>query len=75
MGSKVHFIKDYLSVTPPLTFYHQPPPPPTPIYTHSKVETSPMELGVAGGKRMQLEGSEQGSICLQMLARVLNLAN
>ena len=61
MGSKVHFINDYLSVTPPLTIYHHPPPP-SPIYTHSKVETSPMELGDAGGKRMQLEGSEQGSI-------------
>ena len=59
MGSKVHFIKNYLSETPPLTFYHHPSPP---LYTHSKVETSPMELGVAGGKRMQLEGSEQGSI-------------
>ena len=38
-------------------------------YTHSKGEISTIEFGVTGGKRKQLEGSEQGiSVWLKMLA-------
>ena len=63
MGSKVYYKRlSFCKLTALLTFFfHQTSsPPPTP-YTHSKDETSPMKLGVAV-ERMQLEGSEQGSI-------------
>ena len=50
--------------------------PPPPHYTHSKGETSTTQFGVAGGKRTQLEASEQGStVWLEILTRKLHLAN
>ena len=64
MGSKVYYKRlSFCKLTALLTFFfHQTSsPPPTP-YTHSKDEKSTIELVVAGGKRMQLKGSEQGSI-------------
>ena len=58
--------------------YNSLPPHPSPLphYTHSKGETSTTQFGVAGGKRTQLEASEQGStVWLEILTRKLCLAN
>ena len=55
---------------------HNPHNPLPHHYAHSQTSTVEFPVArVAGGKRMQLEGSEQGnSQYLEMLAGILNLA-
>ena len=53
-----------------------PLPPHPPHYTHFKGETSTTQFGVTGGKRTQLEASEQGrTVWLEILTRKLHFVN